>query len=355
MDVLRYSAVNAKNYLNAQIEAKTSCVATKSVQTEALAPAAELFSTQYRCWVQTIEPSLLINPYQTSLWSCIPTGSGWTGGIKVCGADGSATNQYMSQGADCTWTVPEGVTCARFQIWGAGGGSGSGGMCCSISPFGGTGAYASIIVGVTPGSSYTIHSGCAIRVCAYCAYGCHRPDGDKSFVQGPGLCNFCAEGGISELGKWMTCNGRHAVSSCYFGSKCSVCCGYAVCGGGSFACWSPTGRGVCCILPFTPAANYFGNSELGAVYGIRGMFSALCSCGMNNAACFCHPPVYGFLSESQCTAFYNGTCCGSVGQACCNRMRVPGAGGWPSSAFGGATGMYGDCSGRFGMVCVCYK
>ena len=354
MDVLRYSALNAKRYLETQIDEKNSCISTKCVETSTLSDALNLFNEEYFCWVKCIEPSLLANPAQTSLWECIPIGSDWSAGFKVCGADGT-TGLFMSEGADCTWTVPAGVTCARFQLWGAGSGSGSGGRCCSISPYGGTGAYASVIIPVTPGSDYTIHSGCAIRVCAFCTQACQRPDGDKSFVQGPGLSNFCAEGGIGELGKWMTCIGRSTVSSCYFGSKCSFCCGYAICGAGSFGCWSATGRGVCCILPFTPAANYFGNSNVGAVHGIRGMFSALCSCGNNNAICVCHPPIYGFLSESQCTRRLGQICCGSPWQACCGQMRVPGAGAAAALACGGSNQMYGDCSGRFGMVCVSYK
>ena len=354
MDVLRYSAANAKTYLDTQISQKNSCISTKSSEVASLEPSASLFDDLYKCWVQCLEPSLLANPNQTSLWDCIPAGSGWTAGFKVCGSDGG-TNQNMSQGADCTWTVPAGVTCARFQLWGAGSGSGSGGMCCSVSPFGGTGAYASVIIPVTSGSSYTIHSGCAIRVCAYCTFSCHRPNGDKSFVQGSGLSNFCAEGGIGELGKWMNCNGRHGVNSCYFGSKCTPATGYAVCGGGSFGCWSATSVGICCILPFTPGANYFGSSSVGAIYGIKGMFSAVCGNGTSNGGVFCHPPIYGFTSTSQCTQTMNGTCCGSSCQACCGALRVPGAGAWSSAAFGGVTGMYGDCSGRFGMVCVCYK
>lgn len=354
MDVLRYSAINAKSYLEEQFVEKTEDLQQKITDITPIAGAASLFTPEYKCWVQCIEPSLLNNPYQISLWDCIPIGSGWVDGFKVCGDDGAA-NQYMSKGADCTWTVPEGVTCARFQLWGAGSGSGSGGLCCSVSPYGGTGAYVSIIIPVEVGSSYTIHSGCAIRTCAYCAYGCHRPDGDKSYVQGPGLFNVCAEGGVGELGKWMVCNGRYGVNACNFGSKCIPTTGYRVCGGGSFACWSATGIGVCCILPFTPGANYFGNSTVGALYGIKGMFPSLCSCGNNNAMCTCHPPIYGFTTVSQCTWFAAGTCCGSLLQACCGYNRVPGGGGSPSSAFGGATGMYGDCSGRFGMVCVSYK
>jgi hypothetical protein len=36
-------------------------------------------------------------------------------------------------------------------------------------------------------------------------------------------------------------------------------------------------------------------------------------------------------------------------------MRVPGAGASVALACGGSNQMYGDCSGRFGMVCVSYK
>jgi hypothetical protein len=362
MDVLRYSAFNAKSYLNTVVSQRSSCVTTKSAETSALAPAAAIFDANYLCWTNCIEPQLLANPALTSLWSCIPAGSGWNGGFTVCGADG-ASGQYMSQGRDCTWTVPAGVTCARFQIWGAGSGAGGGGNCCSLSPFGSTGAFVSVIIPVTAGSQYVIHSGCAPLTCAYCTYQSQRPHGDKSYVQGPGLCNVCADGGTGELGNWMVCNGRTAGSVCYWGSKCNVgsstgvCCGFALCGQGSFACWSPTGVGVCCLLPYTPGSLYFGSSPVGSVYGIKGMFSAASSgAGTGNIfTCVCHPPVYGFVNTSQCTQYLCVICCGAAYQACCGYNRTPGAGASPSMSCGGATGIYGDCAGRFGMVCVCYK
>jgi hypothetical protein len=110
-------------------------------------------------------------------------------------------------------------------------------------------------------------------------------------------------------------------------------------------------------MPFTPAAPYFGSSAAGAVYGIKGMFSAASpGAGAGNVfTCVCHPPVYGFTSTSQCTQYLCVICCGSAYQACCGYNRTPGAGASPSMACGGATGMYGDCQGRFGMVCVCFK
>lgn len=363
MDVLRYSAINAKNAIGAQIQEKNSCITTKTPQVATLLAQTNLFDSTYACWVNCIEPQLLIDPSLTALYDCIPTGSGWTGGLKVCGADGEV-NLYMSQGRDCTWTVPAGVTCARFQIWGAGSGAGGGGSCCSLSPFGATAAFVSVMIPVTAGSQYVIHSGCAPLTCAYCTYQSQRPHGDKSFVQGPGLCNVCADGGIGELGMWMACNGRTAGSICYWGSKCNigsstgVCCGFALCAQGSFACWAATGVGICCELPFTPGAAYFGSSLVGAVYGIKGMFPGVSSgAGTGNIfTCTCHPPVYGFVNTSQCRQYqcvY--TTCGATYQACCGYNRTPGAGASPSFTCGGSTGSYGDCAGRFGMVCVCYK
>lgn len=357
MDVLRYSANNAKNYLTNQVSQKSSCVSTKSAETTATQATAALFDSTYACWVNCIEPQLLVNPAQTSLWSCIPTGSGWTAGLTICGDDG-ATGQYMSQGKDCNWIVPVGATCARFQIWGAGGGAGGGGNCCSLSPYGSTGAYVSVIIPVTSGDIYCVHTGCAPRTCAYCTYQSQRPDGDKSFVAGPGLCNVCATGGFGELGYWMTCLGRHAASSCYWGSKCYTCCGFAVCAQGSFACWSATGVGVCCILPYTPGAPYFGSSPRGGVYGLKGMFSSAGhgAAGSGNVmTCVCHPPVYGWENSTCCNMYLCVQCCGAAYQACCGYNRVPSAGASPSMGCGGATGIYGDCSGRFGMVCICFK
>jgi hypothetical protein len=363
MDVLRYSAANAAAKFAAELPQKISCVNTKTPQVADLLGKSTLFTAQYACWVNCIEPQLLIDPSLTDLWSNIATGSNWTGGLKVCGADGQS-GQYMSQGRDCTWTVPAGVTCARFQIWGAGSGAGGGGACCSLSPFGSTAAFTSVIIPVTAGNTYTIHSGCAPLVCAYCTYQSQRPHGDKSFVQGPALCNVCADGGIGELGAWMACNGRTAGSNCYWGSKCNigsstgVCCGFALCAQGSFACWSATGVGVCCLLPFTPGAAYFGSSPVGAVYGIKGMFPGASSmAGTGNVFTYaCHPPVYGFESTSFCCqsqCLYS--TCGATYQACCGYNRTPGAGASPSFTCGGSTESYGDCSGRFGMVCVCYK
>ena len=131
----------------------------------------------------------------SGLWCMIPKnaaeGGSWTGGFKVCD-----TTSYKRCNASCNWTVPAGVTCARFQVWGAGGGSGTG-CCCGGSPNGGNGAYASIIMPVTAGQTYALCAGCAY--CCYTERAQMTADGDASYVQGQGLTNFCAEGGESNI------------------------------------------------------------------------------------------------------------------------------------------------------------
>jgi hypothetical protein len=103
-----------------------------------------------------------------------------------------------------TWTVPAGVTCASFEIWG-GGGAGSPSCCCTC--YGGTagsgGAYSLKTIPVTPGSVYTMsigQGGCG-NMCYYNPNACGCC-GFTTYVTGLGLSNFCAEGG--QGGYW--CN-----------------------------------------------------------------------------------------------------------------------------------------------------
>lgn len=120
MDVLAYSAFNQQVVLNQQIIEKTSCLSTKCSETAAQQAAAAGFDAATLCWVQCIEPCLLRTPVTgVSYWSQIPGLTGASQGFKVC--DVSA---QFNCGATCSWTVPAGVTRARFQLWGAGGGSG---------------------------------------------------------------------------------------------------------------------------------------------------------------------------------------------------------------------------------------
>ena len=147
----------------------------------------------------------------SSLWSSyIPAAP--TGGTALCVYDAGGT---FRTNVCCLWTVPAGVTVARFEIWGAGGGSGSG-CCCSISPFGATGAYAVTCIPVVAGCQYTLCAGCAF--CCFPCFstsGCH---GCASYVTGAGLCNFCAMGGTRGD---VTCYYREGA---HLGAGCFITC-----------------------------------------------------------------------------------------------------------------------------------
>ena len=59
---------------------------------------------------------------------------------------------YFRCGASCNWTVPSGVTCARFQIWGVGE------VLVLVAVVDhlmvDLGAYASVIIPVSPGDTH---------------------------------------------------------------------------------------------------------------------------------------------------------------------------------------------------------
>ena len=137
------------------------------------------------------------------------------------------------------WIVPEGASIGTFEIWGQGG-HGAGSRCCQQGVDGGSGAYARKTIKLIPGDTYVfchpLHNSC----CYYresnlqyggtddgaCCAGSTEPGygegpirGNRVYVLGHGLCNFCAEGG--EPG--VTCCFVHAN---YFGNdmvyKCDI-------------------------------------------------------------------------------------------------------------------------------------
>lgn len=291
-------------------------------------------------------------PLQANMWCLIPelpdTGCSWTTGFKVCGT-------CYRCGAFCSWTVPNGVTCARFQIWGAGAGTGFS-CCCAFTPFGGTGAYASVIIPVTAGSTYNLCAGCAYCCCAT-AGGTNNVDGCASYVTGTGLSNFCAEGGEGSV--WCELRTR-----CTQGSVQGYCryLGGCICSNESI-CWSPntsgdgTGYPSCCFDNMFPMISsckqHYGSATSGTVYGIRGSFGSI-AVNCNGTIRVQHPPIYGFASTSCCcciiTTNYSSGWCRS---AASGYLRIPGAGGFAHFKCGGGTSNAGD-QGKFGMVCVSY-
>ena len=95
-------------------------------------------------------------------------------------------------GQCCAWTVPNNASWVTFEIWGGGGG-GAGSCCCQSGPGAGAGAYAVQTVNLTT------YAGCTYTICAASST-CISPGtggygGNTTWVQGPGLSNFCATGG----------------------------------------------------------------------------------------------------------------------------------------------------------------
>ena len=123
---------------------------------------------------------------QSLFWK--PGVEGWTTGQEQ-------VRQNLGAGA-LHWKVPAGTTKATFEIWG-GGGNGAAAFCCQQGIPGGSGAYAYKTIKVTPGTCYTF---CNMLNC-HCCNNINGGNlttgskGGKTWVLGPNLTNFCAEGG----------------------------------------------------------------------------------------------------------------------------------------------------------------
>lgn len=126
----------------------------------------------------------------------------------------SITAVYNVPGAN-TWTVPVGVTCATFELWGAGGGGGAR-CCCDCyhqGSGGGSGRYAAASLCVTPGTVYSLCIGCGYLFSSgACHNECLGPAGQTTYVTGTGITTLCAGGGNS------------GNNDCYTYCMCSACC-----------------------------------------------------------------------------------------------------------------------------------
>jgi hypothetical protein len=291
----------------------------------------------------------------TGLWCMIPktaaAGGAWTGGFKVC-----ETSSYRRCNAQCTWTVPGGVTCARFQIWGAGGGSGTS-CCCGGSPNGGSGAYASVIIPVTAGDQYNLCAGCAY--CCYTERAQMTVDGQDSYVTGNGLTNFCAMGGESSI--YCEVKSRQQCVQVISDGYC-MWMGSCICNTGTDYCSHDTETGGVGYpegyrdMHYQSTAScktFYGEATNGDVWGIPGQFSYAHYDHGANEFCTWSPGVYGFPSESCCCFCFsneNGGCCY---QACYCAHQIPNAGAFGYATCGGDNHGCADI-GRMGMVCVSY-
>ena len=352
IDVLTYNALQEVNEkLKEELQTLTDDIATASGGGGGGSSNADA--------IAVVDSSSML---QANQWCRIPTGWGedglgsWTTGFKVCDTSG-----YFRCGSSCTWTVPGGTTCVRFQIWGAGGGTPES-RCCMHTMPGDTGAYASVIMPVTSGQSYTLCGGCA-----YCCYsasdGRNQSRGCPSYVSGTGLTNFCAEGG------WSSCMYKQICdrNDLYFPVKCSSCCctfiNGCMCHSGATICsgdWETPGFGYpdgfySGVMPWLACdVGAYGNATSGEVWTIRGQHSHV-HVDENYPMRMWAATVYG----------YGDQCCGRGGCWVCNNCgghcqsawtvgirQIPGVGGWGTSSCGG------DCTcgdaGRMGMVCVSY-
>lgn len=293
--------------------------------------------------------AVLSNPNCFSLWpAVIPTLPSETG--SLCVYDDTV---FFRCGRCCLWTVPGGATKLRFQLWGAGAGSGAG-MCCGGSPFAPTGAYASIIINAVPGCQYTLCAGCANACLAYCT-GCSELSGCQSFVTGFGLTNLCADGGCSNLVRNMTI--VHGSVCCRYQAAGQTVAGACICGS-TFFNWYCFSNSCATCGPITRVADPnecgWGTSPTGTMFYIPSIHSAMCF-DSNHYGCACTTPTMlptGTVTPVQVLGYTTGTCCGAAARgACTGYLCHPGQGGTYTHVMGGSTELYGDW-GRTGMVRV---
>lgn len=301
--------------------------------------------------VTALRTALAACPTNTTLWACIPLISNPVGCLCVY----DNTSNFLRCGVCCLWTVPAGVTTAQFQIWGAGSGTGMA-QCCGGSPHGANGAYATTIISVTPGWTYTLCAGCA-----FCCYGTgnqtSNTPGCASFVTGCRLTNFCAMGGQGNIACYMRYLHSNFSQCRYRGTGTSDTQGPCLCATASHYCFSNScGTGT--AVPFIAdlEQTFYGTATDSTVFGIPAVRGGSFLDG-NNYGYHQHAPVISPCHTLQtgsccCFTFSSGSCCG--GCRCRGDLGIfcyPGAGGFATHQMGGATDWAGD-AGRGGMVRV---
>ena len=257
-------------------------------------------------------------------------------------------------GQCCAWVVPAGTTKAQFQMWGPGAGTSSA-QCCGGQPVGGYGAYATTIIDVTPGDTYTVCAGCT-----YCCKGsttagfsniCMCP----SFVQRTNLTNFCAMGAAAGTFRQMCI--MHNGQCCRYQAKGNTQSGPCICSSGTYYCFDNS-CATCGLVDITvdPDTKFYGTD-----YGLCGIFTVGCV-DTNNYGYHLAPPWIG-LDHQCCTGscwcyqFSSSSCQGCCCMACQGSnneyRRVYGTGGSYNHVMAGCTNQCGDF-GRAGMVYIRY-
>jgi hypothetical protein len=291
---------------------------------------------------------VLVDPLYYTEWPNLIPKLATCAAEPVCVYDN--VSGYFRCGGCCLWTVPAGATKVRFELWGAGSGSGAA-NCCGHYPWGPNGAYASVIMTAVPGCQYTLCAGCAHCYKQYCCSTCDV-SGGSSYVTGFGLTNLCAQGGCGEYCTVMS-YANPGQPICRYQGLGQSQAGMCICGGWSM-CFSNS-CASCAALPraYIPTRTYYGSSTTGTVFGIPSMSSADCW-NTDNYGCICSAPVLlpnGNVSAIICDSYSSGQCCGNRCAACTGAYQWPGLGGAWTHSMGGNTDNYGDW-GRTGMVKV---
>jgi len=318
-----------------------------------------------------VQSSINQCPCAVNLWCCLPMMSGASGTLLVCDVSG-----YFRCGASCSWTVPSGITCAQFQLWGPGAGS-TAGCCCGGGMPGGTGAYVTILTPVVAGNTYTICAGCA-----YCCYptpgGGYCNQVGPTYVIGAAFYNLCAEAGtnwsiynVADQG----CYGANAAGSGWctheYYPNTGTIAGPCICGSNNYCGQSCATCGEITVHR-NFWTNYYGSACCGSAlkFGIPGLHGGLCM-DTNQYGHLTNPPVinlthtgsFGAAPDCGCrVCFTSESCFGGnlcnagygAGASAATAMQFPGAGGFGHHAMGGGNSSCGD-SGRMGMVRVTYK
>lgn len=287
----------------------------------------------------------------TNSWNLIPAMDSPTGSLCVMDYDSA----YWRCDRSCNWSVPSGVTEAKFQLWGPGSGTGAN-CCCGGAPYGPTGAYMTFTKTVSSGQVYCIHTGCAYCCCASMT----TPGvcGSPTCLNGPGLTGVCVDSGCSCWGRWWSDLGWPLWSN-----DCDAPtldgCSVNSCSGWNY-CWDTGNDNT--EIPFaysssTGHGTFDSSVSAETVHIINGMWPYLKIGQDNHQVCNITAPVYGFVNKmTGCrpTTYSSGQGhCLSANQG---YHQYPGQGGAFSYACGGsgATSYTGDY-GRAGMVCIQWK
>ena len=307
--------------------------------------------------------SLFTRPWDCCTWANIPTLAN-TAANSLLIFDSTGQGRC---GICCLWTVPAGATFARFEIWGAGAAS-KGNVCCGLTMFGGSGAYASVILPVVPGCQYTLCAGCAECCCYYCTQGSiSSGQGCASFVNGFGLNNFCADGGDPSPSNWLYkatgqqmggIGGYCIIQNMANCGKVSTISGYGYCmcqwGGfclnssncmtDLFCCWTASNR------------TYYGNLTIPAtrschfVIGAPGMYNAMLAASTADFYYYFVSPPIVRITCATCSGCYVATTMGGCTTYAAGAYQFPSRGGIGSNVCAG--NMSYGLPGAGGAVCV---